>query len=97
MREPEEIVRTACPRDCYDTCGVAVHKRNGVIEAVRGDPGHFVSRGQLCPKCSIGYNNEWLDPRVRLTRPLRRDWDARARAVSSQCHGTPRCLPSPTG
>ncbi len=72
MREPEEIVRTACPRDCYDTCGVAVHKRNGVIEAVRGDPGHFVSRGQLCPKCSIGYNNEWLDPRVRLTRPLRR-------------------------
>ncbi len=72
MSELEEIVRTTCPRDCYDTCGVAVHKRNGAIESVRGDPAHFVSQGQLCPKCSIGYNNEWLDPRARLTRPLRR-------------------------
>ena len=72
MSELEEIVRTACPRDCYDTCGVTVHKRNGAIESVRGDPAHFVSQGQLCTKCSIGYNNEWLDPRARLTRPLRR-------------------------
>lgn len=72
MRAPEEIIRTTCPRDCYDTCGVAVHKRNGAIESVRGDPAHFVSQGQLCAKCSIGYNNEWIDPRARLTRPLRR-------------------------
>jgi pyridoxine/pyridoxamine 5'-phosphate oxidase len=36
----EEIVRTACPRDCYDTCGVAVHMRNGAIQSVRGDPDH---------------------------------------------------------
>jgi anaerobic selenocysteine-containing dehydrogenase len=68
----EEIVLTACPRDCYDTCGVAVHTRNGAIESVRGDPDHFVSRGQLCTKCSIGYNNEWIDPAVRLATPLRR-------------------------
>ena len=72
MSELEEIVRTACPRDCYDTCGVNVHKRNGAIDSVRGDPAHFVSQGQLCVKCSIGYNNEWLDPRSRLTRPLHR-------------------------
>jgi anaerobic selenocysteine-containing dehydrogenase len=72
MRELEEIVHTACPRDCYDTCGISVHKRNGEVQSVRGDPAHFVSQGQLCRKCSIGYNNEWLDPRARLTRPLRR-------------------------
>ena len=72
MRELEEIVRTTCPRDCYDTCGVSVHKRNGAIESVRGEPGHFVSHGRLCTKCSIGYNNEWLDARARLTHPLRR-------------------------
>jgi anaerobic selenocysteine-containing dehydrogenase len=72
MRELDEIIRTTCPRDCYDTCGVAVHRRNGAIESVRGEPGHFVSHGQLCAKCSIGYNNEWLDPRARLTHPLRR-------------------------
>jgi anaerobic selenocysteine-containing dehydrogenase len=72
MRNLDEVVRTTCPRDCYDTCGVTVHKRNGAIESVRGEPGHFVSQGQLCTKCSIGYNNEWLDPQARLTRPLRR-------------------------
>lgn len=69
---PDAIIRTTCPRDCYDTCGVAVVRRGGAIRQVRGDPAHFVSRGQLCVKCSIGYNREWLDPRARLTRPLRR-------------------------
>ncbi len=72
MSEIEQVIRTACPRDCYDTCGVTVHVRNGAIGSVRGDPDHFVSRGQLCTKCSIGYNNEWIDPRARLTHPLRR-------------------------
>jgi anaerobic selenocysteine-containing dehydrogenase len=72
MSIQHEIIRTACPRDCYDTCGVAVYRRNGTIESVRGDPDHFVSQGQLCTKCSIGYNNEWIDPAARLSTPLRR-------------------------
>ena len=67
-----EIVRTTCPRDCYDGCGILVVKRDGVVRFVRGDPDHQVSRGKLCEKCSAGYNREWRDPRVRLTRPLRR-------------------------
>ena len=68
----QEIILTTCPRDCYDTCGIAVMKRNGVIDHVRGDPTHSVSRGKLCVKCSIAYNREWRDPQARLTRPLRR-------------------------
>src|SRR6202048_1129218 len=72
MRDLDEVIRTTCPRDCYDTCGVTVHKRKGAIESVRGEPGHFVSQGQLCTKCSIGYNNEWLGPQAAPTRPLRR-------------------------
>ena len=71
-RLTEEIIVTACPRDCYDTCGIQVVKRNGRVAAVRGDPGHPVSRGTLCGKCSTAYNREWRDPAVRLTRPLRR-------------------------
>lgn len=67
-----EIILTTCPRDCYDSCGIAVRVRDGVIDHVRGDPNHPMSRGKLCAKCATGYNNEWLDPRVRLTRPLRR-------------------------
>ncbi len=68
----DEVVLTTCPRDCYDACGIAVVKRDGAIRHVRGDPAHPVSRGRLCRKCSIGYNGAFLDPQVRLTRPLRR-------------------------
>ncbi len=34
----EELVRTTCPRDCYDSCGITVVKRDGAIALVRGDP-----------------------------------------------------------
>src|SRR5689334_16697479 len=72
MATVAEVILTTCPRDCYDGCGVAVRVRDGKIAQVRGDPAHPMSRGALCAKCSAGYNNEWLDPAVRLTRPLRR-------------------------
>jgi len=71
MATETETILTTCPRDCYDSCGVAVRIRDGKIVQVRGDPNHPMSRGALCVKCSTGYNNEWLDPNVRLTRPLR--------------------------
>jgi anaerobic selenocysteine-containing dehydrogenase len=66
------IVRTTCPRDCYDACGIVVTFRDGEISQVRGDPQHPVSRGKLCAKCSIGYNGVWRDPGARLLRPMRR-------------------------
>ena len=47
MPDTREIIRTTCPRDCFDSCGIAVVKRNGVIAHVRGDPHHPVSRGKL--------------------------------------------------
>jgi anaerobic selenocysteine-containing dehydrogenase len=68
----EEVLTTTCPRDCYDSCGITVIKRNGLVTAVRGDPHHPVSRGALCGKCSTAYNREWRDPQSRLTQPLRR-------------------------
>ncbi len=68
----DEAVLTTCPRDCYDTCGMLVYKRGGLVTAVRGNPSHAVSRGTLCGKCSTAYNREWRDPKLRLSRPLRR-------------------------
>jgi anaerobic selenocysteine-containing dehydrogenase len=68
----DEVVLTTCPRDCYDACGVAVVKRDGVIRHVRGDRGHPVSRGRLCVKCATAYNGVLLDPETRLLTPLRR-------------------------
>ena len=67
-----EIVRTSCPRDCYDGCGVVAVKRGGRIARVLGDPDHPVSRGALCGKCAIAYNGVWLDPDARLLHPMRR-------------------------
>jgi anaerobic selenocysteine-containing dehydrogenase len=72
MPNVTEQIRTTCPRDCYDTCGIVVVKQADKITQVRGDPTHPVNRGKLCAKCSIAYNREWLDPNARLIRPLRR-------------------------
>jgi anaerobic selenocysteine-containing dehydrogenase len=67
-----EIIRTTCPRDCYDACGIAVVKAKDGRIKVLGDPDHAVSRGALCGKCAIAYNGAYLDPKARLTQPLRR-------------------------
>jgi len=71
MRQ-SETVRTTCPRDCYDSCGVVVLKRGGAITKVRGDKNSPVNRGALCGKCTLAYNGILRDPHGRLGRPLKR-------------------------
>ena len=94
----DDVVLTTCPRDCYDTCGMLVHRCDGVVTAVRGNPAHPVSRGTLCGKCSTAYNREWRDPRQRLSRPLRRvgakgagrfepiSWDTAFEEIADRLH-----------
>jgi len=65
-------IRTSCPRDCYDGCGIVVERKDGRVTRVLGDPDHPVSRGKLCQKCALAYNGVWRDPEARLQRPLRR-------------------------
>lgn len=65
-------VKTTCPRDCYDACGVVVRVDDGRITRVKGDPDHPVSRGTLCAKCAVAYNSVWLDPSARVVEPLER-------------------------
>lgn len=72
MTEAKTIIRTTCPRDCYDACGIAVVKRADGRVKVLGDPDHAVSRGALCGKCAIAYNGAFLDAKARVTRPLKR-------------------------
>src|SRR5882672_2421438 len=72
MPGDKTIIRTTCPRDCYDSCGIAVIKRRGVITKVMGDPDHPVARGALCGKCALAYNGVWRDAAQRLQRPLKR-------------------------
>ncbi|MCH7942837.1 MAG: molybdopterin-dependent oxidoreductase [Proteobacteria bacterium] len=67
-----EHVRTTCPRDCYDACGIVAIKRGGAVTKLLGDPDHPVARGALCGKCALAYNGVFRDPKSRLTTPLRR-------------------------
>ena len=92
----KEIIRTTCPRDCYDACGIVVVKRQGEIARVKGDPEHPVSRGELCGKCAVAYNGAWINRDARLTQPLRRigtkgkgqfvpiTWDEAISAIATQ-------------
>ena len=66
------LLRTNCPRDCYDGCGILVEQRTDAPSRILGDPDHPVSRGRLCSKCAIAYNGVWQDSSARLTTPLRR-------------------------
>ena len=72
MRAEHKTIRTTCPRDCYDACGMKVIVEDGRVRKVSGDRAHVVSRGKLCPKCALAYNGAWIDPEQRLTHPLRR-------------------------
>ena len=66
----KQVVKTTCPRDCYDSCGIAVIKRDGRVRKVLGDPEHPVARGALCGKCALAYNGVWRDETARLSQPL---------------------------
>lgn len=68
----ERVVRTTCPRDCYDACGIAAVERADGTLKILGDRSHPVSRGALCGKCALAYNGVFRDRHARLAHPLRR-------------------------
>ena len=67
------FIKTNCPRDCYDGCGIRVELRDSGPHRVLGDPDHPVSRGKLCSKCAVAYNGVWQDASARLLTPLKRN------------------------
>ncbi len=65
-----DIVRSVCPFDCPDACGLLVEVEENRAVRVSGDPEHPFTRGTLCPKM-LHYERTVHSPR-RLTTPLRR-------------------------
>ncbi len=63
-------IRSVCPYDCPDACGLLVTVENGRAISVCGDPDHPVTRGLLCPK--MGHYEQTVHSPRRLTTPLRR-------------------------
>ncbi|MFD2334223.1 molybdopterin-dependent oxidoreductase [Cohnella sp. GCM10020058] len=68
--QPEGVFRSVCSLDCPDQCGLLVHKREGVIVKVEGDPDHPVTRGAICNKVRNMVSRVYDDK--RLATPLRR-------------------------
>jgi anaerobic selenocysteine-containing dehydrogenase len=62
------LVRSVCPYDCPDACGLLVEVEGGRAVAVRGDPDHPYSRGTLCPK--MNRYQETVHSPLRLQTPL---------------------------
>jgi len=63
-------IRSVCPFDCPDACGLLATVENGRVISVCGDPEHPMTRGLLCPK--MGHYEQTVHSPRRLTTPLRR-------------------------
>jgi anaerobic selenocysteine-containing dehydrogenase len=62
------IFRNTCPRNCYGTCGILSHVRNGKLIKVTGDPKHGYTKGKLCAK---GYaSTQFVYDAKRLKFPM---------------------------
>ncbi|MFP7297185.1 molybdopterin oxidoreductase family protein [Neobacillus niacini] len=48
--ERDGIVKAVCPLDCPDQCGLLLHKVDGRVVKVEGDPEHPVTKGNICNK-----------------------------------------------
>jgi anaerobic selenocysteine-containing dehydrogenase len=77
------VVRSVCPKDCPDTCGMLTHVENGRVVRVTGDPEHPITRGWLCGRYQhweevVHHPDRLLHPLVRGSkreRLRRADWD----------------------
>ena len=100
MTTNSSLIKTTCPRDCYDGCGILVDQEDGKVIKVKGNPEHPSNRGALCPKCAISYNGVWLDDSARLLHPIKRtgakgsgefkriSWDSALKEIAEQLTAT---------
>ena len=104
-----KALRSVCPHDCPDTCGIISHVKDGKLVKVKGDPNHFVTRGFLCKKV-MNYPERVYSP-DRVLYPLKRvgekgtgkferiSWDEATDTITSQFkdiinrHGAESILP----
>lgn len=64
------IFPAVCPLDCPDTCSLLLHKENGKIVKVTGNPDHPITQGAICNK--VRNMAERVYHSERVLYPLRR-------------------------
>ncbi len=82
---------TACPRNCYSTCGMRVHVEDGAIRRIEPHPGNRATPEGVCLK-GLSYV-ERVSSSDRILTPLRRtssgsfepiEWDAALDLIADQ-------------
>lgn len=68
--QPTGVFPSVCSLDCPDQCGLLVHKENGKIIKIEGDPNHPVTQGNICNKVRNMAGR--IYDRDRLQYPLKR-------------------------
>ncbi|RDI45882.1 molybdopterin oxidoreductase family protein [Falsibacillus pallidus] len=70
INEKTGVFPSVCPLDCPDQCGLLLHKEDGKITKVSGDPDHPVTKGNICNK--VRNMTHRIYDEKRLKYPLRR-------------------------
>ncbi|MGW8427476.1 molybdopterin oxidoreductase family protein [Peribacillus simplex] len=70
INQPDGVFPSVCSLDCPDQCGLLLHKKDGKIIKVQGDPDHPVTKGNICNKVR-NMTARLYDPN-RLKHPLKR-------------------------
>ena len=65
------IVKSVCPKDCPDTCGMLTTVEDGRVTTVAGDPKHPITDGWLCGR--FQHYEELVHHPDRLLTPLVRE------------------------
>lgn len=92
--QKDGIFPSVCSLDCPDQCGLLLHKKDGKIVKVEGDPNHPVTQGNICNK--VRNITSRLYDINRLQYPLKRvgakgegkferiSWDEALETITSQ-------------
>ncbi|BDG36282.1 molybdopterin oxidoreductase family protein [Saccharococcus caldoxylosilyticus] len=70
VKQPTGVFPSVCSLDCPDQCGLLVHKQDGKIVKIQGDPNHPVTKGNICNKVR-NIIERIYDPK-RLKYPMKR-------------------------
>ncbi|WNR43647.1 molybdopterin-containing oxidoreductase family protein [Paenibacillus roseipurpureus] len=70
IEQQQGIFPAVCPLDCPDQCGLLLHKEQGKIVKIEGDPNHPVTQGAICNK--VRNMTARLYDEKRLQYPLKR-------------------------
>ena len=70
-KDAYQVFHNACPRNCYDTCGILCYVKDGVLKYVEGDPASTFTKGGLCVK-GFAYPRSVYSP-DRIKYPMKQD------------------------